>query len=225
VIRLILFDVDGTLMHTGQAGVKAFARTFASEFNIPNGTENLTFAGRTDPSIVREFFLRHNIAPSPEHFRKFFEAYIFWLDYLLPRCEGGICPGVWNFIHDSQALSNPPLLGLLTGNIRLGAEIKLRYFYLWESFVIGAFGDDHEDRNQLAVVALQRARRVLVNGLKPEEVLVVGDTPLDIECARAIGAQSLAVATGAFSLETLQPLKPGWAVAHLGTVTARQICL
>jgi phosphoglycolate phosphatase-like HAD superfamily hydrolase len=225
VIRVILFDIDGTLVHTGRAGVKAFDRAFASEFKIPNGTDKLNFAGRTDPSIVRDFFQQHGIEASPAHFRRFFESYVFWLDHLLPMTQGGICPGVWNFIHDSQSLQHPPLLGLLTGNIRLGAEIKLRHFFLWESFVVGAFGDDHESRNQLAGIALERARKVLHGALKPDDVLVVGDTPLDVECARTINAQSLAVATGGFTLEQLQASKPSWAVAHLGTINARQVCL
>lgn len=225
MIRVIFFDVDGTLVHTGRSGVKAFERTFAMEFKIPNGTNNLAFSGRTDPAIVREFFQRHQIEAAPANFTRFFDSYLFWLDHLLPKSEGGICPGVWNFIHDSQALQQPPLLGLLTGNIRLGAEIKLRYFYLWECFVAGAFGDDHEDRNQLAAIALRRARRLLGEALNPDEVLIVGDTPLDIACAQAIGAQSLAVATGGYPLDQLEVHKPTWAVATLGTVTARQICL
>ncbi|HOW65367.1 MAG TPA: HAD hydrolase-like protein [Candidatus Paceibacterota bacterium] len=225
MIKAIFFDIDGTLVHTGRAGVKAFDRAFATEFNIPNGTENLVFAGRTDPSIVRDFFKKHGIDPSPAHFKRFFESYVFWLDHLLPKSQGGICPGVWNFIHDSQSLQTPPLLGLLTGNIRLGAEIKLRHFFLWESFAVGAFGDDHENRNELAGIALDRARKVLGGALRPDEVLIVGDTPLDIECARSIQAQSLAVATGASKLEQLQVLKPTWAVAHLGTINARQVCL
>jgi phosphoglycolate phosphatase len=224
VIRAIFFDIDGTLIHTGKAGIQAFDRTFATEFKIHNGTAELSFAGRTDSSIVREFFLKHHLEPSTEQFARFFEVYVFWLDHLLPLTQGGICPGVWNFIHNSQASKTPPLLGLLTGNIRLGAEIKLRHYYLWDSFEIGAFGDDHEDRNQLAAIALSKARMMLGESLSPDEVLIVGDTPLDVQCAQSIQAQSLAVATGPFKLDQLSALNPTWAVANLGDITARQIC-
>jgi phosphoglycolate phosphatase len=224
VIRAIFFDVDGTLIRTGGAGVQAFDQTFTTEFNVQNGTVDLTFAGKTDLSIVREFFRRHHLDPSPEQFQRFFDLYVFWLDHLLHTTQGGICPGVWNFIHNSQAIPHPPLLGLLTGNIRLGAEIKLRHYYLWDSFEIGAFGDDHEDRNQLAVIALQRAQSVLGSDLEAKDVLVVGDTPLDVQCAKTIGAQSLAVATGPYALDQLKATNPTQAVTSLGEVSASQIC-
>src|SRR6266566_3898763 len=100
MIRLVLFDIDGTLVHTGGAGVKAFATVFATEFNARDGFEKLKFAGRTDVSLV------------------------------------------WEFIGELKALPQPPLSGLLTGNIRLGAEIKLRHFDLWKEFETGAFADD-----------------------------------------------------------------------------------
>jgi phosphoglycolate phosphatase len=224
VIRAIFFDVDGTLIHTGKAGIQAFDRTFATEFKVADGAAQLSFAGRTDTSIVREFFSQHDIEPTPAQFRRFFEVYVYWLDHLLPLTQGGICPGIWNFIHASQALQKPPLLGLLTGNIRLGAEIKLRHFYLWDSFEVGAFGDDHEDRNELAAIALKRAQGVLGESLKPEELLIIGDTPLDVHCAKSIKARSLAVATGPYKLEQLKQLQPDWAVAHLGDITSREIC-
>ena len=100
------------------------------------------------------------------------------------------------------ALPTQPLLGLLTGNIRLGAQLKLRHYRLWESFVTGGFGDDHEDRNEIARIAKARGSRRLGRELLGREVLVIGDTPLDIACARAIGARCLAVATGGASLGT-----------------------
>jgi phosphoglycolate phosphatase len=224
VVQLVLFDVDGTLIHSKGAGVKAFERAFASEFHISHGTESLKFAGRTDPSIVRDFFQQQNIEPSPENFRRFFETYVFWLDYMLRKTEGGICAGIWNFIHGLQSLSRPPVLGLLTGNIRLGAEIKLRHFYLWDHFTLGVFGDDHEDRNQLAAIALRLGRERIGPDLDGSRVVVVGDTPLDIECAKAIQAKSLAVATGGASLEVLKNNHPTWVVQDLLQVSAEEIC-
>src|SRR6516225_1130739 len=142
MVRLVLFDIDGTLIRTGGAGVKAFAKVFETEFGATDGFERLKFSGRTDFSLVREFFGFHGIEPTPENFERFFERYVFWLDYILHAGQAMVCPGVLEFIGQLQGLPCPPLLGLLTGNIRLGAEIKLRHLNLWHHFATGAFADD-----------------------------------------------------------------------------------
>lgn len=224
MVRLVLFDIDGTLLHTGGAGIKAFAKVFATEFNAVDGFERLKFAGRTDISLVREFFNHHRIVATPENFERFFERYVFWLDHILAQCESRTCHGVMEFIGDLRGLPQPPLLGLLTGNIRLGAEIKLRHFDLWDVFETGAFADDHEERDHIAAIAHQRGSRVLKENLPGEQVLVIGDTPLDIRCARAIGAKVLAVATGGHSLEELKQHGPDWAVADLTRMKASEVC-
>jgi phosphoglycolate phosphatase-like HAD superfamily hydrolase len=224
MVKLVLFDIDGTLVHTGGAGIKAFAKAFATEFNAPNGVERIKFAGRTDVNLVREFMGLHNIPATPDNFRRFFETYVFWLDHVLARSESRACEGVFEFIRDLRALPKPPRLGLLTGNIRLGAEIKLRHFDLWDVFETGAFADDHEDRNQIAVVAHERGRRLLNGNLHGGEVVVVGDTPHDIRCGRAIGAKVLAVATGGAKLEELKHHEPDWAVEDLRTIAAAGVC-
>jgi len=213
--------VDGTLIHTGGAGVKAFARTLASEFDQRNGTEGIKFGGRTDPSLVREAFRNCGIPASPENFARFFDAYVFWLDHLLGNnASGGACAGVWRLLDDLRSLPQPPALGLLTGNIRLGAEIKLRRYGLWEVFETGAFGDDHEDRNQIAAIAKARGSRLLGTELSGDQILVAGDTPRDIECGRAIGAKVLAVATGGATAEYLKAHRPDWVVEDLQRVSA-----
>jgi phosphoglycolate phosphatase len=225
VVRLVLFDVDGTLIHTGGAGVKAFTRTLASQFGQPNGTDGIRFGGRTDPSLVREAFGNCGIEASAENFDHFFGAYVFWLDHLLANNpSGGACVGVWRLLEGLRALPQPPLLGLLTGNIRLGAEIKLRRYGLWEVFEMGAFGDDDEDRNRIAAVAKDRGGRFLGTELTGDQIVVVGDTPRDIECGRAIGARVLAVATGSASFEYLKAHRPDWVVENLERVTAGEIC-
>jgi phosphoglycolate phosphatase-like HAD superfamily hydrolase len=116
------------------------------------------------------------------------------------------------------------MLGLLTGNIRLGAEIKLRHFDLWEVFETGGFADDHEERDQIAAIAHERGSRLLNEDLRGEQVLVIGDTPLDIRCARAIGAKVLAVATGGHPLAELLAHHPDWAVGDLRKVKAAEVC-
>ena len=225
MIRLVLFDIDGTLVRTGGAGVKAFAKVFETEFNARDGFEKLKFAGRTDVSLVREFFQYHDIAATAENFERFFERYVFWLDYILAHSTTHPCPGVWKFLRDLRQLAEPPLIGLLTGNIRLGAEIKLRHFNLWDEFETGAFADDHEDRNQIAVVARERGRRLLGNGLRDEEILVIGDTPFDIQCGRAIRAKVLAVATGGATMDELRRHQPDWAVQDFREVSVEEITL
>jgi len=222
---LALFDIDGTLIHTRGAGVQAFGRALEFEFNHPDVSHRIRFGGRTDPSLVREVFHHANIEHTCENVSRFFDAYVFWLDHLLTESgQGGACPGVLDFLRNLRTLPNPPVIGLLTGNIRLGAEIKLRRFNLWETFAIGAFGDDDEDRNRIADIALHRGRELLGDTLAGDEVLVVGDTPRDIECGRAIGAQVLAVATGGAKSAELKTHQPDWLVPTLEHVNAAELC-
>ncbi len=223
MVRLVLFDIDGTLVRTGGAGVQAFAKVFETEFNAIDGFERLKFAGRTDKSLLREFFGFHNIEPTEANFHRFFERYVFWLDEIMRWSQGHVCPGVREFIDGLRGLPRPPLLGLLTGNIRLAAEIKLRHFQLWEVFATGAFADDHEEREGIAAIACQRGSQALNEPLRGEEVLVIGDTPHDIRCARAVGAKALAVATGTFTVEQLQQHQPDWAVQDLGQINAAAV--
>jgi phosphoglycolate phosphatase len=224
VIRLVLFDIDGTLIATGGAGVHAFERTAASEFGIQRATDTLKFAGRTDTSLIREFFDQQGIPATQVNFRRFQDAYVFWLDHWMGQLPGRVLAGVEPLLTQLKLLPQPPRLGLLTGNIRLGAEIKLRYYQLWTHFEVGAFGDDHECRNQLAAIAHRRSRRLFAKGaLGPDEILVIGDTPLDIACARAIQARMLAVATGGTALAELARHDPDWLVSDLGEVDAGRL--
>jgi phosphoglycolate phosphatase len=223
MIRLVLFDIDGTLVRTGGAGVKAFAKVFQTEFGAHDHFEKLKFAGRTDVSLVREFFTYHSVPPTQANFQRFFDRYVFWLDYILSQSATEACPGIWEFIGALKALPKPPVLGLLTGNIRLGAEIKLRHFDLWKEFETGAFADDNEDRDLIAAAARDRGRRLLGKNLRDDEILVIGDTPFDIRCGRAINAKVLAVATGGATLEELKKHSPDWAVKDLREISAAEV--
>jgi phosphoglycolate phosphatase len=224
MVRLVLFDIDGTLIRSGGAGEKAFARVAEAEFGVPNGTARLHFAGRTDPSIVRDFFQQHGLPASPENFQRFFGRYLFYLDQLLHQLEGQVLPGVHAMLEELKTLAEPPMLGLLTGNVRLGAQLKLTRYQLWQHFRTGGFGDDSEDRNQIAVVARDRGNLLMGRPLRGEEILVIGDTPRDIECSRAIDARVLAVATGGYSLEQLRKESPTWSVQTLEALSVGEIC-
>jgi len=224
MIRLVLFDIDGTLVHTGGAGTKAFSQTLSHAFDLHHGTERVKFAGRTDVSLVRELFQIHGVPASRENFRRFFDHYVFWLEQILARSTGGECAGIRTFMAELLALPQPPMLGLLTGNIRLGAELKLRRFGLWDFFVMGGFADDHEDRNHIAAAALERGRRVLDAQLQPQEIVVIGDTPFDVRCGKFIGAKTLAVATGGAKPAELKPCGADWTVENLTQISARELC-
>lgn len=224
VVRLVLFDIDGTLIRSGGAGVKAFARTAEWDFGIRNGTEKMSFAGRTDTSLVRELLSAHGLTVHRDAINRFLDAYVFRLDEYLRTHAGHVCPGVPELVAALKSLPTPPMLGLQTGNIRLGAQIKLRHYGLWEHFVTGGFGDDDEDRDRLVAVGRDRGERLLGRSLAADEVLVVGDTPADVRCGRAIGARVLAVATGGTRLEALLAARPDWVVSDLTHVVAEQVC-
>jgi len=199
--QLILFDIDCTLIDTGGAGMSAL-REAAVEIFGHEGPP-LDLAGSTDSGIVRGLF---------QHFGKDFEPALeeeFYLSYLLKMqknlkkpCFGGhVLLGAKELIASLEAEGH--ILGLLTGNIERGAMIKASHYGLNQHFAFGAYGDDHWDRNKLGPIALERALTVTGRHFSPAEVVVIGDTPKDVACAKAFGARSVAVATGAFEVDQL----------------------
>ena len=223
MFRAILFDIDGTLINTRGAGVRAFIDTFDQDFGIPNAAHNISFAGRTDRSIVAEIFAAHRIARSTLRFQQFYAGYLPRLDQELLKRRGQICPGVRGLLRQLRKHTPPPVIGLLTGNIPGGAERKLRRFDLWNEFEMGAFGERFSERDQIAAHAFRTLRRKLGRTLRPEHVLIIGDTPRDIQCARAIGAKVLAVATGDFTTAQLRNHKPDLVVPTLRQVTMKRL--
>ena len=223
-VRLVLFDIDGTLVSTGGAGVKAFGEAFESAFGIDDATEKIKFAGRTDYSLFREMCRYGGVDCTPENRELFFSHYLRFVDSHLDANEGGSFPGVVRLLDDLAALPDAPVLGLLTGNIREGAKRKLRAYGLWDRFALGGFADDNEDRNLIAVAAAAKGSEYLKRQLAGLEIVVIGDTPRDVTCGKHIGARTLAVATGGAPLEALRACEPDWAVADLTQLSAAEVC-
>ncbi len=214
-VSLVLFDIDGTLIRTGGAGVWAFGETAARLYRRPAATETMRFHGRTDRSLVCEFLRQEGLPVTEVEIRRFFEGYLGHLQARLGEHAGEVCPGVWELIRALKAHQDAPHLGVLTGNISRGADLKLRSHGLEDLLGFAVFGEDDEHRNNLAVNALRKSKERFGDGFSGENILIVGDTPADIECAQAIGARCLAVATGGDSLEDLLQHSPTWAVRSL----------
>jgi phosphoglycolate phosphatase len=204
VTKLILFDIDGTLVLTGGAGGRAMARAFEDVFGLQHGMASISMAGRTDAWIVAQMAANHGLACTPELFARFHETYIGHLQQEIhkPGPQKGVLPGVREVL-EVLADHSAAHLALLTGNFERGAQIKLEYFDLWRYFGSGAFGDHTHDRNSLLGTALARVANAGGPAVKPSEIVVVGDTPLDVAVAVAGGARSLAVATGSYDVDAV----------------------
>lgn len=205
--RLLLWDIDGTLLASGGAGMRALQLAFQKEF-LANGLINdIDFHGRTDRWIMRRIFEKFALVPSEENFNRLTDAYLRTLPAELAKGPARILPGVQDLLRSTGA--HPEIVqGLLTGNLRAGAEAKLRQHGIWEHFPFGAFGDDAELRNDLGPHALRRAKELGGLDFPPRQVWIIGDTPHDIACARAIGANCLAVATGGHKADSLAAHHP-----------------
>jgi phosphoglycolate phosphatase-like HAD superfamily hydrolase len=201
--RLVLFDIDGTLLATGGAGEKALKLVVAERFNDPEGLRGVEIAGRTDSAIAHQVLREFGIPETPEEIAGFLDAYVVKLTEMLPLTQGRLLPGIAELL---EALKARPemLLGLLTGNLERGARLKLSHYKVWDYFEFGAYADDHHDRNLLGPFAQRRALARHGVDVPPERVFVLGDTPHDIACARAIGARAIGVATGGFTREELE---------------------
>jgi phosphoglycolate phosphatase len=204
--KLVLFDIDGTLVLTGGAGVRAMTRACDEIVGSSNALHAVAVAGRTDWIILSDALERMGRDLDAQLFAALRDRYVTHLREEIQVPGHGVkavMPGIQALLNDLQARDGV-YLGLLTGNFEAGARIKLEYFDLWRYFQCGAFGDDAADRNALVPFAVSRARECGVPDLAPHDILVVGDTPHDIACARAVGATPVAVATGMFTTEQLR---------------------
>ncbi len=217
--KLFLFDIDGTLITSGGAGETALSLGIKTQFGIEDDLKNIEIAGRTDSGIARRIFEKHQVEASPENLATFFDGYLSHLSRLLPQTGGRLLPGIVPLLDRLQARGDV-LLALLTGNLARGAELKLVHYGLWDYFEFGAFADDHHDRNELGRFAQARALEQQGQVFPPESIYVLGDTPHDISCARAIGAKAVAIATGKFTCAQLAEHAPDYLFEDLSDVEA-----
>ncbi len=200
---LYLFDIDGTLVDTGGAGMTALNEATREMFG--DDGPPLDLAGSTDLGIIATLHSHFGVEPTPQRILAYFEIYHSRLDWNLAHggFPGRVLDGVTPIL-DELASRPGVCVGLLTGNTAGGAARKMRHYQLDSRFPFGAYGCDHADRNLLGPIALERAASHAGRSFSPAETLVIGDTPKDIACAHAIGARCLAVATGRFSKKELE---------------------
>jgi phosphoglycolate phosphatase len=205
--RLLLFDIDGTLINSGGAGVEALKVALKERFGIDDDLDDIEFAGMTDSGIVKNILNKHKIPANPENIAAFLDSYVHFLPDELPRRKGHLLPGILELLNKLKSRSHV-VLALLTGNVSRGAQLKLGHYGVWHFFEFGAFADDHHDRNELGSFACARAKEKHGRDFVAAEIDVIGDTPRDIACGKALGARTIAVATGSCSREKLAEHRP-----------------
>ena len=201
--RLLLFDIDGTLVMGGPAK-GAFQTALVETFGTAGAIEVQDFAGKTDPNIARELLRGAGVddADIDAGLPRLWERYLHHLGERLPGHPMAVLPGVTALLEALSAHRDVGM-GLLTGNIVGGAQLKLRSVGLYDHFRMGSYGSDSESRDDLAHIALERARETWKVAFDPGDVWVVGDTPADIRCGKAGGTRTLGVATGRFGTAAL----------------------
>lgn len=205
-MKLVLFDIDGTLIDSGEAGTRSLNLAFEEVFSIPDAFKGISMAGKTDIQIMREALVRYGLDSENGNIEILCRNYIKHLKYQIENPRRHLKPFVREslaFLGEKEGLT----IGLLTGNIKEGARIKLSPFGIDHYFTVGAYGDDDEDRNSLLPIAIERFMKVYKKGIDFRDCIVIGDTPRDVECAKVHGATAIAVATGPYPYETL--LKSG----------------
>ena len=212
---VLLFDIDGTLLHGGGSGRRAVARVFGERFARREVFDAVRFHGMTDRAIVRGGLVRAGLPADEAAIDAVCAAYLAALAEEVPRAEGvRVMPGAAALL-DALAGRAGLAVGLGTGNLREGARIKLEHARLYHHFAFGGFGCDAEDRAELIRIGAERGARHLARTLADCRIIVIGDTPKDVAAAQAIGAQSLTVETSGFSAADLLAAGATWAFPDL----------
>jgi phosphoglycolate phosphatase-like HAD superfamily hydrolase len=222
--RLILFDIDGTLVRGGPAKV-AFVEAMEETFGTEGDADRVSFAGKTDPQIAREILEDAGLdrCAIDRGLPALWERYLSRLEAALDHHPMTVLPGVRELL-DGLALLDGIAVGLVTGNIAGGARLKLGSAGLWDRFGVGSYGSDHEERDELPAIALGRARERWGEALSADRAVIVGDTPRDVACGRAGGMRTFAVATGMFSTAELAAAGADHVLADL-SATERVVAL
>jgi phosphoglycolate phosphatase len=215
--RLLLFDIDGTLVSTGGAGVVALKRVVEKRYGAKDDLRDIEIAGCTDAGIAADILKKYGESQNEEDIRKFLNEYVGFLGETLSTTNGEILPGMLQILNQMKVRPDR-VLGLLTGNVKRGAKLKLQHYGLWDFFEFGAFADDHHDRNQLGEFARTRAHEKHGHEFDAARIDVIGDTPRDIACGKAFGARTVAVATGTWSREQLVRHQPDFLFDDLSDV-------
>jgi phosphoglycolate phosphatase len=218
-VRLLLFDIDGTLVSVRGAGRAAFAHALEKIYGTAGAIERYDFRGRTDLRIVHELMTGAglDVARILAGLDDCFDAYARELARLVgDGSRVQVLPGVAEVVRRLGARADA-VVGLLTGNIEAGARIKLTPTGLWPLFRVAAYGGDDADRRRLPSIARERAR-ALGHDFTFDRITIIGDTPLDVECARGCGAVSVAVATGQHPADELASCAPDVLLGDLGDV-------
>lgn len=182
-------------------------RALTDVFGVPDPWEDIPAAGRTDRAITHDLFTYHELAPNEQQWEEFQSVYFRHLSSTLAELEGAVLPGIQTLLN--HIATRPDVsMGLLTGNFREAAKIKLQHYEIDQHFAYGGYGDHHHDRDDVARVAYAEACRHLAREVDPKAICVIGDTPSDVKCARAIGARAVAVATGMYSVDELARSQP-----------------
>ncbi len=200
--KLILFDIDGTLIDSGGAGSRALTSAFADVFSVNDAFSDISMAGKTDIQIIKEAIYVHGLPADENASSSVINSYLKHLSLEIDTSRKYVKPGVVDILQkvdDTEGCWS----GLLTGNIREGARIKLDALGLSDHFMCGAFGSDDEDRNKLLPIALSNFTDSTGIDLTYGDCTVIGDTPRDVECSKPYGAKAVAVSTGPYSYESL----------------------
>jgi len=202
-VKLLLFDIDGTLVTTGGAGVRALNRAFCQVVGIVNALDGIRLHGKTDPAIVREIFNARGAHQNADSYDQILAAYVDFLPAEVQRSENyRVLPGILRFLQDFQGRSDLAF-GLATGNVEAGARIKLARGNLNPFFAFGGFGSDAENRTELVRRAAHNGSRLAGVTIDPNDIFVIGDTPRDIVAGREAGYRTVGVATSDYSTEDL----------------------
>jgi phosphoglycolate phosphatase-like HAD superfamily hydrolase len=219
-VRLFLFDVDGTLLTAQGAGREAFAQALTAVYGTTGPVEQYDFRGKTDPQIVYDLMTSAGLTrlAISTQLTAFFDAYVTVLGTLVDTIgRVRVMPGVPEVVRRLGAREDA-IVGLLTGNIERGARVKLQPTGLLPHFRLGAYGSDAIDRRRLPAVACDRARALAGGEVSFDRVTIIGDTPLDVDCARACGARAVAVATGQYGHAELAACTPDLLFNDFGNI-------